>query len=68
MSQPLVVALPNLNKLFVVEINAFGARIETILMQEGHPITFISKILGPKHQALSTYERQMLALLYAISK
>lgn len=32
MSQPLVLALPNLNKLFVVEINAFGARIEAILM------------------------------------
>jgi hypothetical protein len=37
-------------------------------MQEVHPITFISKSLGPKQQALSTYEKEMLAILHEVTK
>jgi hypothetical protein len=68
MTQPPVLSLPNLNKTFVVETDASGSGIGVVLMQEGHPISFISKSLGPQQQALSTYEREMLAILHAVTK
>lgn len=37
-------------------------------MQEGHPIAYISKALGLKHQALSVYEKELLAIVHAIKK
>jgi hypothetical protein len=37
-----------------------------VLQQEGHPIAYISKVLGPKNQGLSTYEKECLAILMAV--
>lgn len=37
-------------------------------MQEQYPIAYISKSLGPKQQALSIYECELLAISYAIQK
>jgi hypothetical protein len=65
MTQPPVLSLPDLNKSFVVETDASGSGIGAVL---GHPISFISKSLGPQQQALSSYEREMLAILHAVTK
>lgn len=37
-------------------------------MQEGRPIAFLSKALGAKHMGLSTYEKEMLAIINGSSK
>ena len=37
-------------------------------MQEGRPIAYLSKALSQKSQQLSTYEREMLAILHAVTK
>ncbi|OIT33037.1 hypothetical protein A4A49_64122, partial [Nicotiana attenuata] len=37
-------------------------------MQEGHPIAFISKALSPKHATLSVYDRELLAMVHAMTK
>nr|XP_009762104.1 PREDICTED: uncharacterized protein LOC104214174 [Nicotiana sylvestris] len=34
----------------------------------GHPIAFISKALSPRHAALSVYDRELLALVHAVTK
>ncbi|KAF2316519.1 hypothetical protein GH714_041860 [Hevea brasiliensis] len=47
-----VIALPNPEKLFVVETEASGARIGAVLMQFGHPIAYLKqKLTKPTQQA-----------------
>jgi hypothetical protein len=50
MTSALVLALPDFNKLFIVETDASMTRVRALLMQEGHPIAFISKFLGPNNK------------------
>jgi hypothetical protein len=37
-------------------------------MQQNHPIAYLSKSLGVKAQALSTYEKECLTLIMAVTK
>ena len=39
-----------------------------MLLQEGHPIAFVSKSLGPRTKGLSTYEKEHLAILMAVDQ
>jgi len=63
MPNPPVLALPDPDKLFIIENDASGNVMRVVLMQEGHPLVFINKTWGPRQQALSTYEREMLVIL-----
>jgi hypothetical protein len=68
MTSASVLVLPDFTKAFVVETDASSTGIGAILLQEGHPIAFISKSLGAKQQTLSVYEREMMAILHAVTK
>nr|GEX44362.1 gypsy/Ty3 retroelement polyprotein [Tanacetum cinerariifolium] len=63
MIQAPVHALPHFQKPFIMEIDASGVGLGAILQQDRHPIAYMSKALAPKHQALSTYEKEFLAVL-----
>ncbi|GJT77699.1 reverse transcriptase [Tanacetum coccineum] len=67
MSAP-VLALLDFQKTFVVETDASWKGIRVVLQQDGHPIAYLSKTLSPKHQVLSTYENEFLAVLMAFDK
>lgn len=63
-----VLALPNYSKLFIVETDASGKGLGVVLMQEGHPIAFWSKGITAKNQALSFYEKELMAVVLAVLK
>jgi hypothetical protein len=63
-----VLALPDFNVEFTLETDACDEETGAVLMQRGHPIAFLSKSLGPKNQALSTYNKECLAILLAIDR
>jgi hypothetical protein len=63
-----VLALPDFSKPFSIETDASGCGVGAVLMQQGHPLAFISKALGPKSQGLSTYEKEYLAILLAVQQ
>lgn len=63
-----VLALPDFNKDFVLETDACATGVGAVLMQQGHPLAFLSKALGPRNQTLSIYDKECLAILLAIDK
>ncbi|GJU08920.1 retrotransposon-related protein [Tanacetum coccineum] len=67
MIQALVLKLPNFEE-FVIETDASRGGIGVLLQQGGHPVAYYSKTLAPRHQALSTYENELLAVIQALDK
>ena len=63
-----VLDIPDFSKSFVLETYACGVGLGAVLMQEGHPVAYLSKPLCPKNQALSTYEKECMTILMAVDK
>ena len=63
-----VLAVPDYSKQFVIETDTSDAGFGAVLMQEGHPISYLSKPLSDRNKALSTYEKECMALLLAVEK
>lgn len=68
MTTALVLKLPDFESPFVVETDACDVGVGAILMQKGHPIAFISQALHGSHLKLSTYEKELIAVLLDIDK
>ncbi|GKA69696.1 retrovirus-related pol polyprotein from transposon 17.6 [Tanacetum coccineum] len=63
-----VLALPDFTQPFVVETDASGVGIGAVLQQKGHLISYMSKTISLKHQSLSTFKKEFLAILLALDK
>jgi hypothetical protein len=63
-----MLSLPDFAKQFILEIEASNSGIGTVLLQEGHPIAFVSRALGPRTKGLSTYEKEYLTIVLAIDQ
>lgn len=65
--QALVLAIPDFQKQFTLETDASDCGFGAVLMQ-GHPVAYLSKQVCPKNQALSTYEKECMAIIMAVDK
>lgn len=63
-----VLALPNFSKEFTIECDASDVGIGAVLSQDSHPIAFLSKVLALRHQAMSVYDKEMLAVVSAVQQ
>lgn len=63
-----VLTLPNFTLPFVVETDACDTGVGAVLMQQGHPVAYMSKALGVKNSKLSIYEKEFMAVIMAIDK
>lgn len=52
----------------MIESDASGGAEGAVLMQEARPIAFLSKGLAERDKAFSTYEKELPAIVYAITK
>ncbi|GKA11010.1 putative mitochondrial protein, partial [Tanacetum coccineum] len=68
MIQAPVLKLPNFKEELVIETDASGGGIGAVLQQGGHLVAYYSKSLSPRHQTLSTYEKELLAVIQALEK
>lgn len=63
-----VLSLLDYNLPFTIETDASDLGVGAVLMQKGRPLAFLSKGLSKKHQGLSTYEKELLAVVLATQK
>lgn len=57
-----VLALPDFSKPFQLQTDTCDSSVGAILLQDGHPLAFVSKSLGPRTKTLSTYEKEFVAV------
>jgi hypothetical protein len=63
-----VLELPDFTLPFVLECDASGEGIGVVLMQGGHPIVFESQNLNQLESLYSIYDKEMLAIMHALTK
>jgi len=68
MTSPHVLGLLDFSKAFIIVCDASGTGIDAVLMQEGRLLAYLSQGLKGKNLALSTYEKELLALVMAVRK
>jgi hypothetical protein len=68
MSTPPLLCLPNFNHPFSLQTDACASGLGAVLMQQGKPLAFFSKCLGPKAAAQSIYEKEAMAILEGLKK
>lgn len=61
-----VLGIPDFSKTFAIETDASQYGVGAVLLQNGHPLAYVSKPLRVKTQGLSTYEKEYLAVLIAV--
>lgn len=63
-----VLKLPDFSSPFIIESDASRTGIGIVLMKNGHPIAYYSEAMKGSTLTLSTYEKEMLAVVKSVLK
>lgn len=60
-----VLAIPNFERDFTIETDASDVAVGAVLMQDGHPVAYLSKSLNAAQRNYHTTDRELLAIVTA---
>ena len=63
-----VLKCPNYNETFTLTTDVSNVGLGAILSQNGHPVCYISRTLNSAEQNYTTTEKELLAIVWAISR
>lgn len=63
-----ILAMFDFSKEFIVEMDVSGKGLDVVLMQEGRPITYISKAFSIWTQGKSVYKQELIAVMMTFQK
>ena len=63
-----VLHLPDFDRPFCVETGASDIGISVVLLRDNHPIAYFSKKLGPRCKVVSSYYKELYAIVKAVQK
>lgn len=67
-AQAPVLALLDFSARFVIECDSSGLTIGVVLMQRGRPLAFFIQTLKSRTKEMSTYEKELYAIVTAMQK
>ncbi|GJW91986.1 ty3-gypsy retrotransposon protein [Tanacetum coccineum] len=68
LSEAPILGLPNFEEMFIVEADASDVGIGAVLMQNGKPLSYFSRKLGPRMRLATTYQKELFAIVEAVYK
>lgn len=63
-----MLGIPDFSKKIIVETDACKTGAGAVLMQDGQPLAYFSKAFSQRNMGLSTYEKELLAVVMAVNK
>ena len=66
MTEVPVLALPDFSKSFIIETDASGNGLGTVLTQREGPIAYFSQVLSDRARLKSVYERELMAIVLVV--